>query len=128
MALNMNPRVPTQKHLEYFYQTVLLPRYNKDKLEEIDVGGGESFKLPSLSFQEITLKPDDTFKRGGRKYRPMDMFFNQNDSIKPLKGKFKQKKVDKRIAKATKIPKLEFSLAPVALIKPRYGKPPTSVF
>jgi hypothetical protein len=130
MDLNMNPLVPTQEHLEYFYQTVLLPKYNKDKLDEIDVGGGRSYKLPKLSFQETTLKPDNTFKRGGRKYRPKDMFFQQNDSkaFKPLGDKFKKKNVDKRIAAATMMPKLKFSLKPVKLIKPRYGKRPKSVF
>ena len=130
MDLNMNPLVPTQEHLEYFYQTVLLPKYNKDKLDEIDVGGGRSYKLPELSFQKKTLKPDNTFERGGRKYRPMDMFFQQNDSkaFKPLGEEFKKKNVDRRVAAATKMPKLKFSLAPVKLIKPRYGKRPQSVF
>ena len=128
--LNKNPMVPTQEHLEYFYQTVLLPRYNKDKLEAIDVGGGESFKLPELSFQTQTLKPDIKFERDGRQYRPRDMFFQQNDSkiFKPFQDEFKKRNVDKRVAAATEMPKLKFSLAPVKLIKPRYGKRPTSVF
>jgi hypothetical protein len=130
MDLNMNPLVPTQEHLEYFYQTVLLPKYNKDKLEQIDVGGGRSFKLPELSFQKTTLKPDTKFERGGRKYRPRDMFFQQNDSkaFKPLSDEFKKSNVDKRVAAATQMPKLKFTLEPVKLIKPRYGKLPKSVF
>ena len=130
MDLNMNPLVPTQEHLEYFYQTVLLPKYNEDKLEQIDVGGDRSYNLPELSFRETTLKPESRFKRGGRKYRPKDMFFEQNDSkaFKPLSDEFKKKNVDKRVAAATMMPKLKFSLKPVKLIKPRYGKRPQSVF
>lgn len=126
----MNPLVPTQEHLEYFYQTVLIPKYNEDKLEQIDVGGDRSYNLPELSFRETTLKPESSFKRGGRKYRPKDMFFEQNDSkaFKPLSDEFKKKNVDKRVAAATMMPKLKFSLKPVKLIKPRYGKRPQSVF
>ena len=128
--LNRNPMVPTQEHLEYFYQTVLLPKYNKDKLEQIDVGRGKSVKLPELSFQETTLKPESSFERGGRKYRPRDMFFQQNAPtiFKPFQEEFKKRNVDKRVAAATEMPKLKFSLAPVKLIKPRYGEHPTSVF
>jgi hypothetical protein len=131
MDLNMNPLVvPTQEHLEYFYQTVLLPKYNKDKLEQIDVGDGRSYKLPELTFQETTLKPESSFKRDDRKYRPRDMFFQQNDSmcLKPLSEEFKKRNVDERVAAVTQMPKLKFSLKPVKLIKPRYGERPQSVF
>ena len=130
MDLNMNPLVPTQEHLEYFYQTVLLPKYNKDKLEQIDVGDGRSYKLPELTFEKTTLKPDTKFERDGRKYRPRDMFFQQNDSkiFKPFQDEFKKRNVDKRVAAATQMPKLKFTLEPVKLIKPRYGKLPKSVF
>lgn len=128
--LNMNPLVPTQEHLEYFYQTVLLPKYHKDKLEQIDVGDGRSYKLPELTFEKTTLKPDIKFERDGRKYRPRDMFFQQNDSnaFKPLSEEFKKRNVDERVAAATQMPKLKFSLKPVKLIKPRYGERPQSVF
>lgn len=121
--------MPTQEHLEYFYQTVLLPRY-QDELEEVDVGGGETFKIPKLAYQQKTLKPDISFERGGNKYKPQKMFFDQNKggAFKPLPKRFQQKQVDKRVAKAKKMPKLKFSLAPVKLIKPNYGKLPKSVF
>ena len=129
MDLKLNPRVPTQEHLEYFYQTVLIPRY-QDELEEYDVGGGKTYKIPGIKYKKKTLDPDITFERGGREYRPRDMFFQQNDSkaFAPLPNKFKQKNVDKRVKAATNIPKLQFSLKPVKLIKPRYGKQPKSVF
>ena len=129
MGLERNPLVPTQEHLEYFYQTVLLPKY-EDELEEVDVGGGQTFKLPKLTYKQKTLKPDITFERGGNNYKPQQMFFKQNKggAFKPLPKRFQQKQVDKRIAKAKKMPKLKFSLAPVRLVKPRYGTQPKSVF
>jgi|TARA_R100000084_G_scaffold74563_1_gene33526 hypothetical protein len=129
MGLERNPLVPTQEHLEYFYQTVLLPKY-ADELEEVDVGGGETSKIPKLTFKQRILRPDVTFERGGNKYKPQRMFFKQNKgrAFKPLPKRFQQKQVDKRVAKAKKMPKLQFSLAPVKLIKPNYGNPPQSVF
>ena len=129
MDLDMNPLVPTQEHLEYFYQTVLIPEY-QEELEEYDVGGGETYEIPGIKYKKKTLKPDTTFERDGRKYRPKDMFLQQNEgkAFAPLASKFKKKNVDKRVAAATKMPKLRFSLEPVKLIKPRYGKLPKSVF
>ena len=129
MDLKMNPRVPTQEHLEYFYQTVLIPRY-QDKLVEYDVGGGESYEIPGIKYKKTTLRPDISFERGGKEYKPQQMFFEQNKggAFRPLAKRFQKKQVDKRVAKATKMPKLSFSLEPVRLIKPRYGELPKSVF
>jgi len=115
--------VPTQSDLEYYYQEVLQPRY-LEKLTNVDIGKGKSAEIPKLEFERITLKPDDRFKRGGRTYRPRDMFFNQNNlpAFKKYAPEFRTKRVQQRIDKATKMPKLEFSLKTVELIKPRYGK------
>lgn len=129
MGLKMNPLVPTQEHLEYFYQTVLLPRY-RDDLEEYDIGDGETYSIPKLSFNKTTIEVESEFERGDKVYRPQDMFFGQNKGkvFRPFGKRYQQQSVDKRIAKATKMPKLQFSLEPVKLIKPRYGKLPQSVF
>lgn len=123
MSLDRNPFKPTRENLEYFYQTVLLPQYNEDKEVKIDLGKGRSYKLPELTYKETTLRPDVTFERGGRKYRPQDMFLKQNTTFKKYADKYKQRNVDTRIkTHSKKLPNLEFSLQEVELIKPRYGK------
>ena len=129
MDLNMNPRVPTQEHLEYYYQNVLLPEYSEDELEAIDVGQGRTAEVPKLSFKKKKLKPLERFERGGREYRPRDMFFEQNEgkAFRPYESKFKKRNVEARVEAARKIPKFKFSLKPVKLIKPRYGKLPKSL-
>ena len=123
MASSQYIQVPTQSDLEYYYQEVLQPRY-LEKLTNVDIGKGKSAEIPKLEFERITLKPDDRFKRGGRTYRPRDMFLNQNNlpAFKKYAPEFRTKRVQQRIDKATKMPKLEFSLKTVELIKPRYGK------
>lgn len=129
MDLNKNPRVPTQEHLEYYYQNVLLPQYSEDEFDTIDVGQGQTAEVPKLTFKNETLKPPQSFERGGRKYRPRDMFFGQNSgrAFRPYESKFKQRNVDERVKAAKTIPNLKFSLEPVKLIKPRYGKLPKSL-
>lgn len=124
MSFERNPRRATQKHLEYYYQEVLLPKYDKDKLDRVDIGQGESYKLPELSFETKTLKPDSTFERGGRKWKPRQMFLQQNDTsaFRKYEGKYREKRVEARKEAVKKIPNLQFSLKPVQLIKPRYGK------
>lgn len=123
MSLDRNPWKPTRDNLEYFYQQVLLPKYDEDKLDKIDLGQGKSYELPSLTYEERTLKPDLTFERGGRTYRPQDMFLKQNATFKKYADKYKQRRIDRRIKTHAKtLPNLQFSLQEVELIKPRYGK------
>tara|TARA_R100000900_G_scaffold106982_1_gene83021 strand:- start:167 stop:547 length:381 start_codon:yes stop_codon:yes gene_type:complete len=124
MSFIRNPRQPTQEHLEYYYQQVLLPKYDKDNLVSVDLGGGKSYKLPELSFDTRTLKPDKTFERGGLKWNPQEMFLRQNETsaFREYADKYKETNVEARREAVKKIPNLEFSLKPVQLIKPRYGK------
>lgn len=124
--MKMNPFVPTQEHLEYFYKEVLVPTYSDSgKTEEIEIGDGKTIDLPHRGTKKITLGVPEVFRNDGREYRPQQMFLNQNKGMKPLGKKFQKKQVQKRIDKATKMPDLSFSLEPVKLIKPKYGRLPT---
>lgn len=122
MPINRNPRVPTQENLEYFYQEVLLPKYDEDKTDRIDIGQGKSWEIPELTYDTHTLKPDHTFERGGLKWRPRKMFLNQNkaEAFREWDNQFKPSNVEKRREAVKKIPNLEFSLKEVKLIKPMY--------
>ena len=130
--LKLNPKVPKQKHLEYFYQTQTSPVYSKDKTEKIDIGEGKTYDLPRLSIKTKTLGVPEKVQRKvdgkTRTYFPRKMFMEQNKNLKPIQGKFAPKAVKDRVKKAAKLPKMSFSTKRVKLIKPMYGKAPRSSF
>lgn len=122
MSIKRNPRVPTQENLEYFYQQVLLPKYSDDKTDAIDIGQGKSYDVPELSYETKTLKPDSTFERGKLRWKPREMFLEQNkaEAFRDYGDKFKPSNVEQRREAVKKIPSLEFSLQEVKLLKPMY--------
>lgn len=122
MSINRNPRVPTQENLEYFYQQVLLPKYSDDKTDSIDIGDGQTFDIPELTYETKVLKPDSTFERGDLKWKPRQMFLNQNkaEAFREWGDKFKPSNVEQRREAVKSIPSLEFSMQEVKLIKPIY--------
>ena len=123
MALDRNPRVPTQENLEYYFQQILQPKYH-DKKESIDIGKGKSYAIPKLTFEDITLKPDESFTRGGRTFRPQEMFMQQNQhpAFAEYGDKYKQANLDLRKQAVKEIPSVQFSTQEVRLVKPTYGR------
>lgn len=119
---------PTKKHLNYFRQEFLIPTLSEDKTELIDLGQGKKIRLPKYEYKTYTEKVPHRFTYKSedgkikRTYKPRKLFFNQNKGLKQATGKYRAKKIAKRVEKATKMPKMTFSLKPVALIKPKYGE------
>lgn len=123
MGIKKNPRKIKGKNLRYFFEDRLKIKYT-DKDEEYDIGQGRTYDIPKIKYSQQTLKPLKEFKYGDREYRPQDAFYSQNDHkfFGKTPKRFQKKNVDKRIKRATKMPKLRFSLKPVKLVKPKYGK------
>tara|TARA_R100001463_G_scaffold7722_2_gene24520 strand:+ start:5469 stop:5861 length:393 start_codon:yes stop_codon:yes gene_type:complete len=119
---------PTKEHLNYFRQEFLIPTLSENLTEQVDIGQGEKVRLPKYEWNTYTSKVPKRFtyesKDGEikRSYKPRKLFFNQNKGLKTATGKYRANKVEKAVAAATKMPKMKFSLKPVALIKPTYGE------
>lgn len=127
MAINLRED-PTKEHLDYFRQEFLIPTLSEDMTELIDVGQGRQVRLPKYEWntyqstvpKRFTYESEDGSIK--RSYKPRKLFFNQNKGLKTATGKYRAAKVEKRIEAATQLPKMKFSLKPVALIKPKYGE------
>lgn len=121
---DMNPRVPTTENLKFFYSQILQPKYLEEK-ESIDIGQGKSFEIPKVDYETKILRPDSTFERGGREYRPRNMFLQQNagEAFKAPEEKYIEANVEARQKAVKAIPNLQFSLQEVELIKPQYTSP-----
>ena len=119
-----NPREITDDHLKYFYQEVLLPEYDEDKKDAVDIGQGESYDLPELDYKRKTLRPDSSFERGDRKWKPSQMFLGQNDAeaFRKYDKKYKKANVEKRREAVKEVPNLQFSLQEVKLVKPKHQR------
>tara|TARA_A100001201_G_scaffold142731_1_gene141782 strand:- start:2327 stop:2719 length:393 start_codon:yes stop_codon:yes gene_type:complete len=118
---------PTQEHLDYFRQEFLIPTISKKK-ETIKLGKGRKVKLPKYEYSTYTEKIPKRFTYKSedgkikRTYRPRKLFFNQNKGLQRATGKYSSQEIEKRVEAATKMPEMNFSLKPVALIKPSYGE------
>ena len=124
--LKLNAARPTSDHLRYFFDRVVVPTYHKTKTKSYDVGQGNKVEIPKIAYNEKVLKPPERFVYGGRVYNPRKKFLEQNKGLKTsFKGtKFGKSEIANRVKKATKKPSLSFSLQPVALVKPTYGRTP----
>lgn len=120
MDLDRNSREITLDHLKYYYKEALIPEYPEDETVDIEISDGSEIEVPAIDYNYQTLKPDHDFERGNREWEPRKMFLEQNDGLKELPSEFKKRNVEERIAAATKLPKLKFSLQPVKLVKPSY--------
>tara|TARA_B100000035_G_scaffold234142_1_gene202426 strand:+ start:366 stop:761 length:396 start_codon:yes stop_codon:yes gene_type:complete len=124
--LKLNPSRPTSDHLRYFYDRAVIPSYSDKEKVKIDIGQGKTYEIPKINYETKILKPPKRFSYGGRVYQPRKKFLNQNKGLKTsFKGtKFGKSAIANRVKKATKKPSLSFSLQPVALVKPTYGRTP----
>lgn len=119
-----NPRKITDDHLKYFYQEVLLPQYDEDEKDDVDIGQGKSYDLPELSYKRKTLRPDQSFERGDRKWKPSRMFREQNDAkaFREYDAKYTKANVEKRRDAVKEVPNMQFSLQEVKLVKPQHQR------
>ena len=119
-----NPRKITDDHLKYFYQEVLLPQYDEDEKDDVDIGQGKSYDLPELSYKRTTLRPAQSFERGDRKWKPSRMFREQNDAkaFREYDAKYTKANVEKRRDAVKEVPNMQFSLQEVKLVKPQHQR------
>ena len=120
--LRLNLENPKKKHLDYFSTSVMIPETSEDRTELIDVPGYGEVRLPKLEYNTYDSNFRKKFKYDGKTYKPRKMFFNQNEGLKKIKGKYAADKVQERVDKATKMPTLKFALEPVQLVPRSYGR------
>tara|TARA_B100000214_G_scaffold74135_1_gene49863 strand:+ start:278 stop:718 length:441 start_codon:yes stop_codon:yes gene_type:complete len=131
-----NPLKIKPNDAHYFTAQILRPHFSDTKTTRVKIPGVKAIQAPVFKKGRQTLGVADPFelvtqeanRRGNvkeikHKFNPMKQFLGQNKDLERIRGKYKQKNVDKRVRQAKRQPKMSFSQEPVKLVKPRYGKP-----
>ena len=131
-----NPLKIKPNDAHYFDTSILRPHFSDTKTKRVQIPGVKAIEAPVYRTGQQHIGVADPFElvvqkknkaRGIKeikhKFDPMQQFLGQNKDLKRIRGKYKQKNVDKRVRQAKRQPKMSFSQEPVKLIKPRYGKP-----
>jgi len=121
----------SSSYLDVFTPAKKGTKGKKPQTQKVQVKGAKDGEILKIKFEKKQLEVPEEFiykQADGTKevYKPREMFLNQFEGFKKLRGKYTKKSVDKLIAKKTKVP--EFSFDRVELVKPKLKKLPTNLY